>query len=96
MSDYYGMTFERYDFLMDEEGPCVHLNEREIKDGWHFCDDWDGLLIHPDSDEFRHCCCSHMKEYKTPERAAAYQQRRDNSHKALDKLAELDQELGLT
>jgi len=24
----------------------LHLTAEEIKEGWHFCMEWDGLLIH--------------------------------------------------
>jgi len=92
---YYGMSFERYDYLMDETGPCVRLSDEEIKEGWHFCDEWDGLLIHPDSMEFHSCCCFYMKNFKTPEREKAYQERWNKTNKELDRLADLDEELGL-
>jgi hypothetical protein len=66
-----------------------------MKEGWHFCGEWDDLLIHPDCDEFYFCSCSHMKKFKTPEREQAYKDRCNKSNEALDKLSDLDEELGL-
>lgn len=95
MSNYYGMNFDRYDFLMDSEGPCVKLNEEELKQGWHFCDEWDGLLIHPDSPEFAVCTCPHMETFRTQERKEYHQNMKEQRQETLNKLAELDEELGL-
>jgi hypothetical protein len=92
---YFGMSIERYNCLMEGTGPCIRLSEEEMKEGWHFCDEWDDLLIHPDCDEFYFCSCSHMKKFKTPEREQAYKDRCNKSNEALDKLSDLDEELGL-
>lgn len=92
---YFGMSIERYKCLMEGTGPCIRLSEDEMKEGWHFCAEWDDLLIHADSDEFQFCKCSHMKKFKTPEREQAYQKRWNKSNDALDRLADLDDELGL-
>lgn len=35
----------------------LHLTMEEINDGWHFCMDWDGLLIHEDDPEAECCTC---------------------------------------
>jgi hypothetical protein len=53
------------------------------------------FLIHPDSDEFHVCSCSYMKKFKTPEREQEYQDRLVKRKEALDRLADLDEELGL-
>ena len=34
----------------------ITLTEEEQRE-WHFCYDWDGLLIHRDSGEFEVCVC---------------------------------------
>ena len=34
----------------------ITLTEEEQRE-WHFCWDWDGLLIHKDDDEFEACVC---------------------------------------
>ncbi len=53
------MTPERYHALMDdhqETMPC--LTDEEWAAGYHFCPDWDGLLIGPGHDgELAHCHC---------------------------------------
>jgi hypothetical protein len=74
------------------------LTPEEVEDGWHFCPEWDDMLIHADDDEFQCCPCSWMKKYRTPERQAAYEKRREEwekSQEALDILAQLDEDLGL-
>ena len=92
--NYYGMPIERYDFLMEAAGPCAHLSEDEMKQGWHFCGDWDYLLVHPDSPEFRHCRCVHMNKFRTEERTKAQEERRKKINEALDRIAALDEEMG--
>jgi len=37
--------------------PPVDLAPREFRAGWHFCDDWDGLLIGPWDEEISFCHC---------------------------------------
>ncbi len=49
------MDAGRYEQLMKDEK--LQLTEEEIKKGWHFCWDWDGLLVHPDSPEGECCRC---------------------------------------
>lgn len=58
-----GMTNERYESLMWSEDNVACLSEDELKKGWHFCDSWDGLLIHPAMmDEYGVCLCGHRTE----------------------------------
>ena len=54
--DHVLMTEERYRSLMDDD-PAPSLTEAEIQLGWHFCWDWDGLLVGPDMIERRFCQC---------------------------------------
>lgn len=35
----------------------VYLTQREIEDGWHFCPEWDMLLIGPGCRELEVCVC---------------------------------------
>ena len=93
----HGMPYERWDELMDActNDEDIQLTEDEIKAGWHFCDDWDGLLVHPDDIEFQHCTCHYMKEFRTKERVKAYEEHVERSKKAMDSLAELDEMLDL-
>jgi hypothetical protein len=57
------MTDERWKFLMSLEGLDAFLTEQEIKEGWHFCSEMDGLLANrnePDGD----CFCELNKSRK--------------------------------
>jgi hypothetical protein len=52
------MTEERYKALMDDETATQgNLTDAEIKEGWHFCCEFDGLLIGPGMGEMEHCHC---------------------------------------
>ena len=35
----------------------ANLTEKEVKDGWHFCCEWDGMLIHSSHPEAECCYC---------------------------------------
>lgn len=48
------MTDERYAEL-DSSGAAP--TEEEAADGWHYCAEWDGLLIHPSWAEAAACAC---------------------------------------
>ncbi len=37
------MTDQRFELLMKSQ--TEQLTEAEIAEGWHFCPDWDGLLV---------------------------------------------------
>lgn len=49
------MTKQRWLELMNDL--TLGLTESEITQGWHFCLDWDGLLIGPGSRELDCCTC---------------------------------------
>ena len=49
------MENDRYNFLMHSDDS---LTEKEVSDGWHFCADWDGLLINNDWPESECCSCA--------------------------------------
>lgn len=90
-------NMERERYIRIQNG-TEDLTPEEVEDGWHFCPDWDDMLIHPDDDEFQCCPCSWMDKFRTPERQAAYEKRLEEweaRNAALDKLVELDEELGL-
>ena len=36
----------------------------EEKKEWHFCKDWDGLLIHINDNEYAYCKCKFKEEQK--------------------------------
>ena len=33
------------------------LTDEEIEEGWHFCLEWDDMLVHPEWEEARVCPC---------------------------------------
>lgn len=35
----------------------AELTPEESAQGWHFCNEWDGMLCHPDSPEAEACGC---------------------------------------
>jgi hypothetical protein len=51
------MTDERYRQLMADDMTSEDLLQSEIRQGWHYCCEFDGLLIGPGMDEMRHCHC---------------------------------------
>ena len=49
------MDRDRYAKL-DKEGRGISM--KELQEGWHFCEDWDGLLVGPGMPEMECCHCS--------------------------------------
>lgn len=49
------MTNERYEEV--SESIDEPLTEEEIKEGWHFCMEFDGLLVGPGMSEMNDCKC---------------------------------------
>lgn len=49
------MTKNRYAELMVDDH--LDLTTEEIKEGWHFCVEFDGLLVGPGSSELEFCRC---------------------------------------
>lgn len=47
------MDITRWEALMHG---LEKLTNKEVIEGWHFCDDWDYLLIGPEMDEYIECC----------------------------------------
>lgn len=54
MNDY------RWCALMLHDG--LQLTEAEIAEGWHFCAEWDGLLVGPEMPEMESCLCHETKK----------------------------------
>jgi hypothetical protein len=48
------MEESRWSELMNNDD--LDLTDSETAHGWHFCPEWDGLLIGPGMWEFEHCC----------------------------------------
>ena len=40
----------------------MELTSEEINDGWHFCNEWDGLLVGPGMDELKVCKCEPLRK----------------------------------
>lgn len=40
-----------------ERNPDAKLTAQELAQGWHFCMDWDGMVVHPDEPEGESCTC---------------------------------------
>jgi hypothetical protein len=49
------MTKERW--IQLNKNPELQLTEEEIEEGWHFCYNWDGLLVGPEMEEMDCCTC---------------------------------------
>lgn len=49
------MTHVRYHQLVGNIE--LELTDAEIDAGWHFCYDWDGMLIHSSDKEAEVCTC---------------------------------------
>lgn len=49
------MTDDRFAELMRDDS--AELTASELATGWHFCPDWDGLLVSPSMWEWVHCTC---------------------------------------
>ncbi len=51
-----GMLLSRWRELMNDDAKMLTPDEKSK--GWHFCNDWDGLLINAgDGQEGDYCCC---------------------------------------
>lgn len=49
------MNSERWQKLMADDTLALTASEKRI--GWHFCNDYDGLLVGPTMGEWRTCQC---------------------------------------
>lgn len=54
------MDAHRYKEL--DRNPNGKLTKEEIKQGWHFCPDWDFMLIHRDWPEYHSCTCDNVRK----------------------------------
>lgn len=48
------MTPARYQQVNEQDQP---LTDAEVKAGWHFCGEWDDLLVGPEMGELAVCAC---------------------------------------
>lgn len=56
------MKKERYKDLMTNFD--LNITDEEFKAGWHFCWEWDGLLIHKTWPETECCICTFKEDDK--------------------------------
>lgn len=49
------MTEDRHAALMADDD--LPLTSEKLAEGWHFCPDWDGLLVGPGMKETESCNC---------------------------------------
>jgi hypothetical protein len=45
-----------------EKNPDAYLTDAELAEGWHFCYDWNGMLIGPGMIEFDDCCTCEVRQ----------------------------------
>jgi hypothetical protein len=79
------MNNERY-FEAEKEGK---VTQEEFEQGWHFCIEWDDMLIGPGTEEALMCYCNHPKieEWKQSDEAKEmYRQLEENSDAMFDLL----------
>lgn len=60
------MNNARYRELMNGAA----LTAKEVSLGWHFCPDWDGLLVGPNTHEKEGCNCPELTDWEESLRAA--------------------------
>lgn len=48
------MTRERFFEIEFKNSP---ITKEELEEGWHFCSDWDGMLVGPNTPESEVCLC---------------------------------------
>lgn len=60
------MTQQRWNWLMSFEGQNESLTEAEIKEGHHFCNEFDGLLRNSNEEEFKCTCNEYQSISKEP------------------------------
>jgi hypothetical protein len=49
------IPLQRWRELMENDD--LELSPEELAAGWHWCNDFDGLLVGPGMDEEQHCAC---------------------------------------
>ena len=56
------MTSERYNTLSGPTPPRLTMAER--RQGWHYCFDWDGMLVGPGMHEINGCTCEAHNKHR--------------------------------
>lgn len=55
------MDDARWEDMMLGESEDCKLTQDEIDAGWHYCSNWDGLLVGPGMAELNCCTCEEVK-----------------------------------
>jgi len=63
-----GMSLARWKELMNDDSKMLTPDEKNK--GWHFCNDWDGLLINATDEQEGGCCYCFTEEEKANFRKA--------------------------
>lgn len=85
------MTPDRYRQLMDN--PEETLTKEEWDSGWHFCNEFDGLVVGPGEAEALVCSCDHpaIEAWKNSEEAQKMQEEQDaRMEKMLKEMSQTD------
>lgn len=56
------MTPERYAEL---DLKNARLTQEEVNEGWHFCPDWDFMLVNKKDPESEECYCEHLPHIRS-------------------------------
>ena len=48
----------------EEEARAAMRKLREMNDTWHWCEEWDGLAICNETQEFDFCCCFDINRFR--------------------------------
>jgi hypothetical protein len=77
------MNRERY-IELDRSG--TGLTKEEWEQGWHWCNEWDGMLVGPNTDEALVCSCSHpaIERWKESEEGKKMQKALDERFEKLN------------
>ena len=59
------MNHERWIELMNDQ--LARLSAADMDAGWHWCYEWDGLLVGPGMEELEACCCDYPEVLKAKE-----------------------------
>jgi len=58
------MTDQRYFDLCNDFEEEFHLTSEELRQGWHFCWEYDGLLCNANHPDCKDCGCRCLKDYE--------------------------------
>jgi len=80
--------------IQDLETTDTKLTEEEVKKGYHFCPDWDGMIVGPNDPEWAMCLCGHCMSIKEQRIAKAEMDRNCNTCADLERVKHKKDKLG--